>query len=98
MLTPPESSFRRVQAAHPNLRGFLRLANVDDRLIHEAHGSLGTYTLVHTGLSVKWDKWHPETFVEVDDVYLHESLVAAGNVPPQTNGASDPSIHVISLK
>jgi GR25 family glycosyltransferase involved in LPS biosynthesis len=98
MLTPPGSSFRRVQAAHPDWRGFLRLSNVDNRLIHETHGSLGTYSLAHTRLSVKWDKWHPETFVEVDDIYLHESLVAAGDVSPQAKGASDPSLHVISLK
>lgn len=70
-----QSNFRRVQAIHPQWSGFLRLSNEDHLAVHEGHGSKGTYQISGQTLTVSWEKFSPEVFVELSGIYVHERLL-----------------------
>jgi glycosyl transferase, family 25 len=67
--------FRRVSAIHPNWQGALLLSNVDNSMLHESHGSQGSYTLASGMLHDEWKDFPAEDFVEIDGIYAHRSLV-----------------------
>lgn len=66
--------FIRVEASHPAWNDFLRLFTATNEIRHEGHGSGGTYKLEGRTLTVFWEKYEPEVFVEFNGVYIHEDL------------------------
>ncbi|HTW71358.1 MAG TPA: glycosyltransferase family 25 protein [Acetobacteraceae bacterium] len=48
---------------------------MDDSMVHESHGSQGTYTLDSGMLHVEWKDFPAEDFVEIDGIYTHRALV-----------------------
>jgi glycosyl transferase, family 25 len=99
--------FLHVSAVHPHWRSVLLLSTEDDTLVHEEHGTRGTYRLSCGTLHVDWRRFPPEDFVEVDGVYVHESLIGQSTRPTldqatslgETAGLAQASpIKVISLR
>jgi glycosyl transferase, family 25 len=99
--------FRRVLAVHPQWQGDLLLSSVDDTLVHEAHGSRGTYRHNSGTLHIAWKDYPAEDFVEIDGIYVHQSLVpnfaqASLDAKTQADTARPygelPPIQVVSLQ
>ena len=99
-----EPLFRRVAAEHPHWRGVLLLSTVSDSLIHESHGTRGTYRLSPGALHVAWHDFPAEDFIEIDGRYIHRSLLPPTTDPATADaGGSDPprwldTIQVVSLR
>jgi len=66
---------RQVFAIHPEWSGMLRLSQTDRSVIHEGHGSKGTFELSRGALTVFWETFEPETFVYALGAFVHESLM-----------------------
>ena len=66
---------KRVNAIHPDWRGHLRLSNIDHSVIHEGYGSKGFYELANGTLTVRWEEYAPDVFIDVSGTWLHQSLV-----------------------
>lgn len=98
------SPFRRVSALHPEWTGALQLSITDNSLVHETHGSRGTYSLSDGVLHVVWNDFPAEDFVEVDGIYTHRNLVRDTGAdefspPSRPVGATDhAAIQVVSLR
>jgi FkbM family methyltransferase len=67
-------SFRRVEAIHPHWHGFLKLSNADDSVEHIGHASKGTYDVTDNLLTVRWEKYAPDIFLEIAGIYVERSL------------------------
>lgn len=67
--------FARVEAIHPHWRGFLRLSKEDNSVVHESHLSKGTYSLSNGRLTVSWERFSPDVFVEQSGIYVHQQLL-----------------------
>ncbi len=85
-------SFRRVEAIHPHWRGFLRLSDTDNSILHEGPGSKGTYQFDRGKLHIRWDKFAPEVFVEHLGRYVQEEILK--EIPPIIEGV--PSLERLS--
>ena len=72
-------NFHRIEAVHPHWRGFLRLSSLDGSVVHEAHGSGGTYELNNHKLTVFWEKFSPDVFYDCSGTFVHQDL--AGDIP-----------------
>lgn len=70
-----DQRFRRVPAIHPHWTGGLILSALDNTVVHETHGSRGTYRLADGVLLVAWNQYPTEEFIESDGVFVHRSLV-----------------------
>jgi FkbM family methyltransferase len=68
-------NFKRIQAIHPHWSGFLRLSNDDNIAVHEGSGNEGTYQSSGQTLTVSWEKYGPDVFVEQSGIYVHERLI-----------------------
>jgi FkbM family methyltransferase len=69
------SNIHRVKAIHPHWTGFLRLSTVGNLAEHEGRGSKGSYDLTNERLTVFWDKFAPDVFLECCGAYVHERLI-----------------------
>jgi len=72
----------RVQAVHPNWSGHLLLSPAERGVQHEGHDSRGVYALAGDVLTVTWDDYPEESFLNVSGVFVHEQLVGRSpNLP-----------------
>jgi FkbM family methyltransferase len=67
--------FKRIEAIHPHWRGSLKLFNMNSSVVHEDHGSKGTYELSNKILTVYWDKYGSDVFFEFSGIYIHRDLL-----------------------
>jgi len=65
-----------VDAVHPHWTGRLILSETDNSVVHQGHGTRGTYRLVDGVLTVRWDKFEPDRFIERDGAYVHQRLAS----------------------
>lgn len=70
-----QSNFRRIQAIHRHWTGFLRLSNSDHSVVHEGPDDKGTYEISGQKLTVRWEKYSPDVFVELSGIYVAEPLL-----------------------
>lgn len=63
MVTSIQTDFDEYVAVHPHWRGHLLLSRINNQLVHKETQSTGIYERNNDILSVKWDKFPPETFV-----------------------------------
>lgn len=84
MVAPPATDRRvelthagcnRVRAIHPDWSGFLLLSTVDDTVRHEGHRSKGTYDLSNGKLTITWQNFTPDVFVELSGIYVHAMVL-----------------------
>jgi len=66
----------RVKAVHPYWSGHLLLNHDDQTVEHEKVGTQGTFFLANGRLNVIWQFFEPECFVDINDVYIQETLLA----------------------
>jgi FkbM family methyltransferase len=66
----------RVKAVHPYWNGHLLLNHEDQTVEHEKVGTQGTFFLANGRLNVIWQFFEPECFVDINDVYIQETLLA----------------------
>jgi len=66
----------KVNAIHPNWTGVLQLSGSGRSVVHEGHGSKGTYTLSNDTLTILWDKFAPDVFINVSGLYLHQTVLS----------------------
>jgi hypothetical protein len=64
----------KVEAIHPHWASTLLLSNSDRSVVHEANGSKGMYKRSNGTLTIYWERFAPETFVEIDGLLVHESM------------------------
>jgi len=69
-------SVRRVKALHPHWTGFLLLSDVDNIATHEGRQSKGKFKAGDGTLTVHWENFVPDVFVDVSGTYVHESLIS----------------------
>jgi hypothetical protein len=97
-LTPRD--FTRVHAIHPHWDGFLRLFHADGAVLLEGFLTQGDYRLSNGILTVFWETYRPDTFVQRDGIYLHETLCrGAVAETPETaadEGAGPAVFHAVS--
>ena len=67
---PPVVRF--IQARHPHWQALLALAASHGRVLHVRDGSWGDYKLNGRELSVAWDNFAAERFVETDGVFVRQ--------------------------
>jgi FkbM family methyltransferase len=67
---------RRAFVIHPRWNGVLRLSEIDRSLIHETFGTKGTFELSGSTLTVFWEQSEAETFLYIQGIFLHESLMS----------------------
>jgi FkbM family methyltransferase len=67
----------RVKAVHLYWTGHLLLNHDGQTVEHENVGTQGTFLLANGRLNVFWQVFAPECFVEINDVYIQETLLAA---------------------
>jgi FkbM family methyltransferase len=72
-----DSEGRRIEAIHPHWHGFLRLSARDTSVQHEGNGNRGKYDLRDGRLTVYWEKYAPDVFVDCLGKYVHEKVMAA---------------------
>jgi FkbM family methyltransferase len=65
----------KVEAIHPHWRAFVILSTTDNSALHEEHGSRGTYTLADRMLTINWDRFAPDVFLERSGVYVHKTML-----------------------
>ena len=75
-MAPPR--FRMVPAVHPHWKGNLRLSLEDDRMEHEEQGTQGSYKLEPPVLTVNWADFGEERFIEIEGMFINETLVRQG--------------------
>jgi FkbM family methyltransferase len=63
-----------VHAIHPHWSGKLLLSKHDGSVVHEQLGSTGTYERANGTLTISWDKYDRDIFIDISGTYLHESL------------------------
>lgn len=80
--------FTRVEASHPAWNGFLRLFTSTNEVRHEGHDSGGTYQLEGRKLTVFWEKYEPEVFVEFNGVYVYEDILTVASGKDRLSPAS----------
>ena len=68
-------NYSTLKAIHPHWRGFLRLCHVDKSIVHQGVGSRGHFDLSNGVLTVYWDRYHPDVFVQVSDLFVHSDMV-----------------------
>jgi FkbM family methyltransferase len=73
----------RVEAIHPHWHGFLRLTASDMSVQHEGNANRGKYDLRDGKLTVYWEQYAPDVFVNCLGKYVHEKVMAA---VPATEG------------
>jgi FkbM family methyltransferase len=61
-----------VKAIHPDWSGYLALSEVDDTVYHQA--DKGIYEARVTELLVNWDRFNPDLFLKVGDMFIHQTL------------------------
>lgn len=65
----------RVRAVHHHWSGTLRLSNVDDTVVHEGPDSKGRYRLSNGVLTVHWENFSPEIFIEISGLFVEDRLI-----------------------
>jgi len=73
------NNFDIVKAIHPDWNGLLRLSASDKSVVHIGPSSEGKFTLSNGILTVYWEKYEPDVFTQVSDVFVHEQILR--NVP-----------------
>ena len=63
-----------IEAIHPHWSGFLLISNIDNSIFHSGFDSKGTYVLDGNALTVYWEKFQPDVFIEVLGVYIHQDI------------------------
>jgi hypothetical protein len=66
-----------VKARHPHWTAQLRLYDADKSIVHLAHGSRGTYQLEDGVLTVTWEKFPPDVFLQRAGEYVHKDIAAS---------------------
>jgi FkbM family methyltransferase len=69
------AKFTRVKAIHRDWTGFLRLSNIDNSAVHEGYDSKGAYDLTNDVLTIFWENYNPDVFLESSGVFVHEPLL-----------------------
>jgi FkbM family methyltransferase len=69
------ASFNRLRAIHSDWSGFLLLSTADNTVLHESHHSKGTYDLSNGTLTIAWENFAPDVFVEFSGVYVHARVL-----------------------
>jgi hypothetical protein len=72
-----DTEVRRIGAVHPHWHGFLRLSARDMSVQHEGNANRGKYDLRDGRLTVYWEKYAPDVFVNCLGKYVHEKVMAA---------------------
>lgn len=70
------SRFHKAWAIHPDWRGNVLLSPDDDLAIHEGIRSRGHYVIVGNELTVVWEKFAPDMFTRVNDIWVHHKILA----------------------
>jgi FkbM family methyltransferase len=78
-----DSDASRIEAIHPHWHGFLRLSAGDMSVLHEGNANRGKYDLRDGRLTVYWEQYAPDVFVNCLGKYVHEKVLAA---VPATEG------------
>jgi FkbM family methyltransferase len=72
-----ETDATRVEAIHPHWHGILRLSAQDRSVRHEGNANRGKYDLRDGRLTVYWEQYAPDVFVDCLGKYVHEKVMAA---------------------
>ena len=70
----PSGEFK-VKALHPDWVGTLSLSQGNNGVRHDLQGNRGTYTIKGPTLTVEWDKYPAETFLQIGAIYVHERML-----------------------
>ncbi len=62
-------------AFHPNWNSVLLLSKIDGTVIHEGHGSRGSYQLTRDMLTIHWETYGPDRFFNVAGIYIHHTFL-----------------------
>jgi FkbM family methyltransferase len=68
-------NYSTLKAIHPHWRGFLRLCHIDRSIVHQGVGNRGNFDFSNGVLTVYWDHYHPDVFVQVSDLFVHSDIV-----------------------
>jgi FkbM family methyltransferase len=70
-----QSNLRRINAIHPEWNQWLILDEVNKTFVVAGHSNKVRYELYRGILTVYWDKFLPEMFLEIDNIFVHDSII-----------------------
>jgi FkbM family methyltransferase len=67
--------YSTLKAIHPHWRGFLTLYHIDKSIVHQGVGNKGTFDFLNGVLTVYWDHYEPDIFIQISDLFVHNDII-----------------------